>query len=48
MLVGQSVWEDADLTIHDGVLFIEFAADDLNEIAVVLRDLDLCVSPTSS
>ena len=39
VLVGDSVYENADLTIHDGRLHIEFEADDLANITVDLRDL---------
>lgn len=36
--VGNSVREDADVTIRDGVIYIEFEADDLDDIAVDLSD----------
>jgi prophage regulatory protein len=40
VLVGDSVFEDADLTVRDGRLYIEFEADDLDSITVDLRPLN--------
>ena len=39
ILVGDSVYEDAQVTIRDGWLHIEFDADDLDSIALDLRCL---------
>lgn len=39
VLVGDSVFEDAQVTIRDGVLYIEFEADDLGSISLDLKTL---------
>jgi hypothetical protein len=41
VLVGDSVYEQATITIHDGRLFIEFDSADLDSITVDLRALGL-------
>jgi hypothetical protein len=42
VLLGYSVYEDADLTINDGHLFIEFDGESLDSVTVDLRPLNLC------
>jgi hypothetical protein len=42
VLIGESVYEDASVTVNDGRMFIEFAADDLEDVMIDLRPLDLC------
>lgn len=39
VLVGNSVWEEVDITRHDGKLFIEFKCDDLNDIIIPIEIL---------
>ncbi len=39
VLVGESVFEDAELTVRDGHLYVEFTAEDLDDISVDLRAL---------
>ncbi len=39
VLVGDSVYEDATLTVREGHLYVEFDADDLDSITVDLRAL---------
>jgi hypothetical protein len=39
VLVGDSVFEQADITIYDGHLRIDFEADDLDPIDIDLRPL---------
>lgn len=34
VLVGNSVYEDAEVTIHEGIIYIEFDDDSLDEIAL--------------
>jgi hypothetical protein len=39
VLVGDSVYEDATLTVNDGRLYIEFDALDLDPITIDVADL---------
>lgn len=39
VLVADSIFEDADITLRDGTLYIEFEADDLDSVSVDLRPL---------
>lgn len=39
VLIGDSVFEDATLTLRDGTLYIEFDNDDLDSVSVDLRPL---------
>lgn len=43
VLVGNSVYEEADLTVRAGTLYLEFAAADINDIALPLSDLGLTI-----
>jgi hypothetical protein len=47
VLIADSVFESADLTVRDGVLYIEFEAEDLESVSVDLRPLNLCPEPGS-
>lgn len=38
ILVGESVYENAEVTLNDGKLFIEFETDDLDSIMLDLDD----------
>ncbi len=40
VLVGESVYEDATVTINNGVLWVEFDADDLASVAIDLGKLE--------
>jgi hypothetical protein len=41
VLVSESVYEDAQVTVNDGQLFIEFAVDDLPDIMISLDALGI-------
>jgi hypothetical protein len=39
VLIADSVYEDAQVTVRNGVLYIEFDAEDLESISVDLKQL---------
>lgn len=39
ILVGESVFEDATVTIRDEQMYVEFASDDLDDLAIPLTAL---------
>ena len=48
VVVGDSVFEDANVTVNQGTLYIEFEADDLDNIQVDLRQIVEHDPPTQS